>query len=101
MFRLLGINARGQAILAGFCQFADHALDPFSRFALAKDDLRETAALPAMEIDMGKAQVGHGRIAKALQDGIDGYPARTVFFKRVTEFGAVHSLVSYDRNTPK
>src|SRR5262249_41864061 len=57
--RLFGADPGGQAILAGLGQLAHHAFHPLVRLALAEDDFREAAALAAVQIDVGVAQVGH------------------------------------------
>ena len=55
---LLGADARGQAVLPGLDELAHDALDPLGRLALAEDHLGEAAALAAVQIDVGEAQVG-------------------------------------------
>ena len=52
---LLAVDAGGQAILVRFDQLTDNALDPLGSFTLAKDHFGETAALAALEINLGES----------------------------------------------
>jgi hypothetical protein len=65
--RLFVANAGGQAILVGLDQFVDNPLHPGAGFALAENDLGETAALAAVQVYMGEAEVSHGRNAQMLK----------------------------------
>ena len=73
---LLVADARGQAILAGLDELADDAFDPFRRLALAEDHFGKAAALAALEIDVGVAQVDLHGFIQACQSAVDAQCSR-------------------------
>ncbi len=68
---LLGVDARGEAILARLDELTDDALDPLRRLAFAEDHFGEAAALTAVQIDLGETEVRHGRFMQSSQRRLD------------------------------
>ena len=82
---LLRADAGSQAMLLGGDQLANHPFNPFACFALAKDDFRKAAPLSAVQIDVGEAEIGDGRLVQSLQRLLDAKIALLHLFQQFTQ----------------
>ena len=71
MLGLLGVDARGQAVLTGCRELPHHTRNPFAGLALAEDHFREATALPAVQVDVAP----HGAPTEPLPVLRDEVPA--------------------------
>ena len=93
MSGLFEVHARGQAVLVGFEELADDALDPLRSFALAEDDFGEAAALTAVQIDHGVTEFRDRRFAQPLKSRLHAQLSSVnLFQKRSHLIGSHKSL---------
>ena len=100
MLRQFTVDSSRQAVLSRFHELAHDVLDPGGRLAFAKDDLGKAAALPALKIDVSKAQVGDRRSIQLLKSVIDTHAAQTDLFEQLTQIGCFHERIHQDKGMP-
>ena len=82
---LLVADARGQAILPRLDQFWTTPSTHCARLALAEDDFGKAAALAALQIDVGEAEVGDGGLGQFANGGLDAELARLHLFQQFSQ----------------
>jgi hypothetical protein len=92
MLGLFGTDARGQAVLPCFAEFADDPVNPFGSFALAENHFGESAALTAIEVHLSVTKVGQRRKLQALKGGIHAKLAGADLPEQCFEFTLVHTI---------
>lgn len=90
---LAGVHPGSQAILAGSGEFPNDANDPFRGLSLTENDLRKTAPLPTVKIDVGVTEVGHAGSMNLRQRGIHGKPARLNLLEQIAQVRWGHRLL--------
>ena len=65
--RLLGVDARGQAILIRRDEPMHDALDPAAASCLRRRSLRESRSAVPIQIDLGKPQIDHVALLNMVQ----------------------------------
>jgi hypothetical protein len=95
--RLLGIDARGQAMLSVLDQLADHVADPLVGLPLAEDDLGEAAAFAPVQVDVSEAELGDGRGPELLQCRLDMKRAGTHGVEQIAQLMCIHRCPSFAR----
>jgi hypothetical protein len=91
----LGVaDAGGQAVLPGLGEPAGDALDPLGGLALAKNHLGEATPPPAVEVDVGVAEVGdRRRRAQACERGVDAQAAVADLFEERAQLVGGHGVL--------